>query len=106
MHSDRSIPGRPRPAFAPSGDFASAARWAAAFAVALLAAAPAAQTAAPAREGSPEKLGTVDFPISCSAAAQVQFTRAVALKHSYHWVEARKGFQSVLAADPGCAMGH
>ena len=39
--------------------------------------------------GLPEKLGTIDFPISCNAAAQVQMTRGVALYHSFHWPEAR-----------------
>ena len=55
-------------------------------------------------EGLPEKLGTVDFPVSCNAAAQQQFTRGVALYHSYHWPEARKAFAATAAADPSCAM--
>ena len=56
--------------------------------------------------GLPEKLGTIDFPISCNAAAQVQMTRGVALYHSFHWPEARKSFNAVLKADPACAMAH
>ena len=32
-----------------------------------------------------EKLGTVNFPTSCSAAAQAQFNRAVALLHSFEF---------------------
>lgn len=56
--------------------------------------------------GLPEKLGTIDFPVSCNAEAQAQMTRGVALYHSYHWPEARKSFNAVLKADPACAMGH
>ena len=55
-------------------------------------------------EGLPEKLGTVEFPISCNAAAQTQFTRGIALYHSYHWPEARKAFAATVQADPTCAM--
>lgn len=55
-------------------------------------------------EGLPEKLGSVDFPISCSAAAQQQFTRGIALYHSYYWPEARKAFAAAAQADPTCAM--
>ena len=57
-------------------------------------------------EGLPEKLGSVDFPVSCSAAAQRHMTRGVALYHSFHWPEARKSFNAVAQADPSCAMAH
>ncbi len=33
--------------------------------------------------GSLEKLGKVDFRISCDAAVQLQFNRAVAMLHSF-----------------------
>ena len=72
---------------------------------ALLAPVPATAQPKP-LEGLPEKLGKVDFPISCNAAAQAQFTRGVALYHSYYWSEARKSFAATLAADPDCAMAH
>ncbi len=55
-------------------------------------------------EGTPEKLGTVDFKISCNAEAQRHFTRGVALHHSYYWPEARKSFAASAQADPTCAM--
>jgi hypothetical protein len=55
---------------------------------------------------APEKLGTVNFPISCSADAQQQFNRAVALYHSFYWPEVKKAFAAVLNADPDCAMAH
>ena len=55
---------------------------------------------------APEKLGTVNFPVSCSADAQRHMTRGVALYHSFHWPEARKSFNAVAQADPSCAMAH
>jgi len=33
--------------------------------------------------GGPEKLGEVNFPVSCNAAAQKEFNRAMALFHSF-----------------------
>ena len=52
----------------------------------------------------PEKLGRVNFPVSCNAKAQQQFGRAVALLHSFWFAEADKAFDSVAQADPNCAM--
>ena len=57
-------------------------------------------------EGVPEKLGTIDFPVSCSGDAQKQITRGVALYHSHHWPEASKSFNAAAQADPSCAMAH
>ncbi len=54
----------------------------------------------------PEKVGTVHFPISCSAEVQQPFERAVALLHSFWFEEANKGFTSVTEMDPDCAMGY
>ena len=51
-----------------------------------------------------EKLGTVAFATSCSAAAQPQFNRAVALLHSFEFLQAIDGFGAVLTTDPSCAM--
>ncbi len=51
-----------------------------------------------------EKLGTVRFETSCSAAAQPRFTRAVALLHSFEFPEAIAGFDAALQADPECAI--
>jgi hypothetical protein len=58
------------------------------------------------REGSStdEKLGTVHFSTSCSAAAQPLFDRAVALLHSFEFAQAIAGFHATLEADPSCAM--
>ena len=51
-----------------------------------------------------EKLGTVKFSTSCSAAAQPQFNRAVALLHSFEFAHAIDGFNATLKTDPSCAM--
>lgn len=55
---------------------------------------------------APEKVGTVHFPISCNAAVQPPFERAVALLHSFWFEEAGRGFTSVTEMDPECAMGY
>ncbi|MBV9629103.1 MAG: hypothetical protein JO230_13475 [Xanthobacteraceae bacterium] len=52
------------------------------------------------------KVGDVEFPVSCSADAQQQFTRAVALLHSFWYEEAVKAFTGVAETDPGCAMAY
>ena len=51
-------------------------------------------------------LGTVDFPITCSEKAQVEFNRGVALLHHMTYPQAREAFQQVTATDPRCAMAH
>jgi hypothetical protein len=53
-----------------------------------------------------EKLGQVQFPTSCSATAQPQFDRAVALLHSFWFGEAIKAFQGAAQADPACGIAH
>ncbi len=53
-----------------------------------------------------EQLGTVHFPVSCSAAAQQQFDRAVALLHSFFFPETVKAFTAVTDSEPTCAMGY
>jgi tetratricopeptide (TPR) repeat protein len=47
----------------------------------------------------------VVFPISCNAAAQRSFERAMALLHSFWWEQGITAFQAVTAADSTCAMG-
>jgi hypothetical protein len=58
------------------------------------------------QSGSPEQLGRTNFPVSCRAAVQPQFDRAVALLHSFWYGEAVKAFTAVTEADPTCAMGY
>ncbi|HWQ40110.1 MAG TPA: hypothetical protein VNM24_16120 [Burkholderiales bacterium] len=54
----------------------------------------------------PEKLGKVEFPVSCNAAAQKEFNRAMALFHSFWFDPAKKSFGKVLEHDPKCGMAH
>ena len=51
-------------------------------------------------------LGTVDFPVTCSEQAQVEFNRAIALLHHMTYPQAREAFQQVAKTDPRCAMAH
>jgi hypothetical protein len=55
---------------------------------------------------TPEKLGKVSFPISCTPAVQEQFDRGVALLHSFAYTAAENAFQGVAELDPWCAMAH
>jgi tetratricopeptide (TPR) repeat protein len=55
---------------------------------------------------SSEKLGRVNFPVSCSAAAQKRFNRGIALLHSFWYEEAEKVFTEVTVIDPNCTMGY
>jgi tetratricopeptide (TPR) repeat protein len=53
-----------------------------------------------------EKLGRVNFSVSCTPEARRRFNRAVAWLHSFEYEEAEKAFAEVNAADPRCGMGH
>ena len=48
--------------------------------------------------------GKVEFPISCESSVQSEFSRGVALLHSFFYEEARRVFTSVAERDPKCAM--
>jgi hypothetical protein len=48
-------------------------------------------------------LGVVEFPTSCP---QKEFTRAVALLHSFGYEEARRAFTEVATSDRACAMAY
>jgi tetratricopeptide (TPR) repeat protein len=52
-----------------------------------------------------EALGRVNFPTSCQGVA-AEFTRAVALLHSFGYEESRRGFEVVAAKEPSCAMAY
>src|SRR5215470_3845861 len=58
------------------------------------------------RRTPPEKLGEVNFPVSCNAAAQKDFNRAMALFHSFWFEPAKESFAKVLEQDPECGMAH
>ncbi len=60
----------------------------------------------PVQQHAGHPLGTVDFPITCSEQAQVEFNRAVALLHHMTYPQAREAFQGVATTDPLCAMAH
>jgi tetratricopeptide (TPR) repeat protein len=53
-----------------------------------------------------EALGRVSFPTSCREEVAAEFTRAVALLHSFGYEESRRAFESVAAHDPDCAMAY
>jgi hypothetical protein len=55
---------------------------------------------------APEKLGTVHFETSCTAAVRGRFDHAVALLHSFAYGAAAAGFRAIAAQDTGCAMAH
>src|SRR5216110_363496 len=48
--------------------------------------------------------GKVEFPVSCTPCVQSEFSRGVALLHSFFYEEARRVFTSVAERDPKCAM--
>src|SRR6516162_8826699 len=58
-----------------------------------------------AQQPGDDHLGTVDFPISCSAV-QGKFDRAVALLHNFFYPETVKAFQAIIKEDPSCAIGY
>jgi tetratricopeptide (TPR) repeat protein len=53
-----------------------------------------------------ERFGEVNFPISCSPAAQQQFNRAVAMLHSFFFPETVKEFTAIADKEPSCAMAY
>jgi hypothetical protein len=61
---------------------------------------------APGAAAAPERLGTVSFSVSCATAVQMPFNRGVALLHDFWYEEARRQFEEIAKADPGCVMAH
>ena len=55
---------------------------------------------------TPEKLGEVNFPVSCDAATQKEFNRAMALFHSFWFNPAKNSFAKVLEHDRECGIAH
>jgi tetratricopeptide (TPR) repeat protein len=53
-----------------------------------------------------EKLGRVNFTVSCTPQAQKKFNRAVAWLHSFEYEEAEKAFTEVALTDPRCGMAY
>ena len=54
----------------------------------------------------PAKLGKVNFPVSCNAAAQKEFEVAMAYYHSFAWPQLKTALDRVTQADPACGMAH
>jgi tetratricopeptide (TPR) repeat protein len=85
-----------------------------AFAIYLLAVAAVAGAQSPASVSMPmdaplasgERLGSVNFAVSCSPQTQQQFSRGVALLHDFWYAEARPQFERIAKDDPSCAMAH
>lgn len=71
-------------------------------AVSVLVASPS----GPSAQTPNERIGQVSFPTSCAPAVQKPFERAVALLHSFWYIEAAKAFTAVTQTDPDCAIGY
>jgi hypothetical protein len=56
--------------------------------------------------GAPERLGAVEFPVSCTPEAQAEFNHGMALFHSFWFGPAIESFTHVTELDPTCGMGH
>ena len=75
--------------------------------VALLCLSPAkAQEMHTHQHDASEKLGRVNFSVSCKPAARRQFNRATALLHSFWYGEAEKAYAGIAKSDPDCAMAY
>ena len=59
-----------------------------------------------AQHHSGHPVGAVDFPVSGSEQARVEFNQAVALLHHMTYPQAREAFERVATTDPQCAMAH
>jgi tetratricopeptide (TPR) repeat protein len=59
-----------------------------------------------AQEKAAVNLGQVDFPVTCTAAAQKQFDQALGALHSFWYEEALRLFTGVAETDPSCAMAY
>jgi hypothetical protein len=75
-----------------------------AFACLALTLSAAAQHEHPA--GEAEKLGQVNFPVSCDAAVQSRFNRSTAMLHSFWYDRAAETFAAVAEKDPACGMAY
>jgi len=58
------------------------------------------------RHDASEKLGQVNFTVSCTPPAQKHFNHAVAWLHSFEYEEAERAFNEVAATDARCGMAY
>jgi tetratricopeptide (TPR) repeat protein len=56
--------------------------------------------------GEPEKLGKVNFRVSCDVTVQPQFSSAVAMLHSFWYEKAAEAFTAVAEKDATCGMAY
>jgi tetratricopeptide (TPR) repeat protein len=76
---------------------------AAALSICLLASTPASLTPATAVD---DHLGKVDFPSSCSPAAQPLLEKGAALLHSFQYLQSENTFGEAVKQDAKCALAH
>lgn len=53
-----------------------------------------------------QRLGTVEFPVSCNAQAEALMQRGLALLHHMTYAGAELDFSNAMRADPGCALAY
>src|SRR6266702_978998 len=53
-----------------------------------------------------DRIGKVSSPVSCKPAVQKAFDQAVAVLHSFWYLESAKAFTAVTQADPDCAIAY
>ena len=58
------------------------------------------------RHDPSEKVGQVNFAVSCTPKAQKQFNHAVAWLHSFEYEEGAKAFNQIAVTDPQCGMAY
>ncbi len=75
-------------------------------AAATMATGTLAQTGDLAKGKSIDELGRVQFQTSCTAQAQAQFERALAMLHSFFYPETMRAFAAVAETDPSCAIAY
>ena len=57
-------------------------------------------------EGEAQKLGRVDFVVSCGEATREPFNAAVAMLHNFWYPQSVNAFNEIVKSDPQCAMAY
>ena len=55
---------------------------------------------------TPDQLGKVNFPTTCSPDVQPTIEKGLALLHSFQYKESEQTFTDAATRDPKCAMAH
>jgi len=76
------------------------------FAALLLLASVVLSTRSAAVADTSNRLGTVNFPVSCNANAQARFDTGMELLHSFWYDRSEEVFREVAVDDPNCAMAY